>query len=183
MAGAMFFRPIQPRGEVFEAMQHLLALCLLLPVVFVMVMGQLWLASGQILQLGFNALVLLGLQFYSMLLTPMGWGYLAGVLVATLLLHFAFYGSLMTMLDRMKGLSLANLLVGTTVLAAAGAGLLPVLAGYGSTEPRHRLPLLEDFASSFLTYALLLALGALFEWACLRTGPKPPPESPGAAAA
>ncbi|MCC6210958.1 MAG: hypothetical protein IT513_07955 [Burkholderiales bacterium] len=172
----MFFRPIEPRGDMMEATQHLLAFSLLLPIVFLLVIGHLWLLSGQILSQGiWTLLIYMGMQIAMLAVQPVGWAYLAGILMVTALLHFAFYGSVMTVLARLKALSLANLLVATTLLAAAGAGLLPVLTGYGNTEPRHRLPLFEDFAESFLAYSILLALGALFEWICVRTGPRPAP--------
>jgi hypothetical protein len=172
----MFFRPIQPRGDVFEATHHLVALCLLLPVCFVMVIGHGWLTSGQLLASGLTSVLFVAaLQFYSMLLHAVGWVYVGAIFMLTGLLHFAFYGTLMTVLNRLQALSLINLLAGSTLLAGAAAGILPVLLGYGSTMPKHRLPLLEDFAESFLAFSILLGIGALFEWICIRTGPKPEP--------
>ena len=168
----MFFRPIEPRGDVLDATRHLIALGLLVPVVFVMVAEQILSSSVQFS--GNASLVSHVLAYVQLLFLPLSdlgwkaWIPLATAVALTLALHFVFYMSLMTLLSRMSALSLANLLVGTTALAAVGA-LLPVLTGYGAVEPKYRLPLFEDFAQGFLLYALLLGVGGLLEWICIRS--------------
>ena len=168
----MLFRPIEPRGDVLDATRHLIVLGLLVPVVFVMVAEQILSSSVQFL--GDKSVVSYLLAYVQLLFLPLSglgwraWIPLATAVALTLALHFVFYMSLMTLLSRMRALSLANMLVGTTALAAAGA-LLPVLTGYGAVAPKYRLPLFEDFAQGFLWYALLLGVGGLLEWICIRS--------------
>jgi hypothetical protein len=168
----MFFRPIEPRGDVLDATRHLIALGLLVPVIFVMVAEQILSSSAQFPgNMDFVSRVVAYVQLLFLPLSGLGWRAwipLAAAVVLTLALHFVFYMSLMTLLSRMRALSLANVLVGTTALAAVGA-LLPVITGYGAVEPKYRLPLFEDFAQGFLLYALLLGVGGLLEWICIRS--------------
>lgn len=169
----MFFRPIEPKGDILEASRHLVALGLLLPLAFAALAARLWLTleaspgmSLPAFAYSYIVLVFLPLAGFD----TRAWIPLAAAIVAVLLLHFVFYTSLMSILQRMRALSLVNMLVGTTLLAAA-AGVLPVLSGYGVSNPKYRLPLLEDFAGTFLFYAVAFGLGALVEWVCVRTVP------------
>lgn len=169
----MLFRPIEPRGDILEASRHLVALALLLPIAFAALAARLWLtleaSPGMSLSaFTYSYILLVFLPLAG--LDARAWIPLAGAIVAVLLIHFVFYTSLMSILHRMRALSLINMLVGTTLLAAA-AGVLPVLTGYGISNPKYRLPLLEDFAGTFLFYAVAFGLGALIEWVCVRTVP------------
>lgn len=169
----MLFRPIEPKGDILEASRHLVALGLLLPLAFAALAARLWLTpetSPGISLSGFAYSFILLVFLPLAGLDARAWIPLAGAIVGVLLLHFIFYTSLMSILHRMRALSLINMLVGTTLLAAA-AGVLPILSGYGTTAPKYRLPLLEDFAETFLFYAVAFGLGALIEWVCVRTVP------------
>lgn len=171
----MFFRPVEPRGDVFDAMRHWLALAFLLLIGLATIGTQLVLSAASIP--GGMGFLDYAIGYVQLLFLPLAglnaryWVPLVGAIVLALLLHFVFYMSVMTILGRMRALSLANVLVGTTLLSAALA-LLPVLTGYGSVAPRYRLPLLEDYAQSFLVYAIAFGLGGVLEWICLRTAPQ-----------
>ena len=168
-------------GGTLESCRIVLALLLLLPVamgISLTYAGVLrtGLSPGQILVLLWALMASLPL-----LLKVSPQVVMAGMMVLAMvwLLIFAALISAAAVLGRLRSLSLINLLLAATAVAALSLLLQGLGAPSGSvggdpSGPLFHWPLLEEFAADFSNRTILLDLGALALWVSLQFAPREP---------